>query len=147
MKTKVPGSKAKRGAFRFGTWHLLVTVALAWPAHGHDGAHPDGPDAATSARGGIVKETANYHVEVVPMAKSAELYVFDRKMKPVRPEKVDVRARLQTPKASLNLVLEPKGDRFAAPYPREPLMRYQFVVIIAGKKDEIVTFEIDPPKK
>ncbi|MES2964900.1 MAG: hypothetical protein V4760_13495, partial [Bdellovibrionota bacterium] len=114
-------------------------------AFAHNGAHPDNPDAV-NARGGIVKETKNHHVEVVPSAKSAKIYVFDRKMKAVAVEKIQMKARIATPKTSLNLILEPKGDHFDAPYPREPLMRYQIVVVLTDKKDEVVTFDVEPRK-
>lgn len=122
-------------------WALLLSAA----AFAHNGAHPDNPDVM-NARGGVIKETATMHVEAVPAKKSAQFYFYDRKMKPIQVAKVHAKARVASQQTSLNLVLEPKGDHFDAPYPREPLRRYQLIVVVSDKTDEVVIFDIDPTK-
>ncbi|MEK7357250.1 MAG: hypothetical protein AAB250_12425 [Bdellovibrionota bacterium] len=122
----------------------MLAVLIAWPALAHKGAHPDDPDKLASPLGGIIKETEKYHVEAVPTATAARLYFYDTKMKPTDVEKIQAKARISTPRATLNLVLEPKGMYFDAPYPREPLMRYKLIVVITDKKDEVLVYEIDP---
>ena len=113
----------------------FLVLLFSFSLHAHPG-HEHGPEMDLSPNGGIIEESASYHVELVHKGSDIILYFYDVEMKPVKEAKeLFVKGYSQLPrKEKKELEFKTMGDHMHAKFDSKGAHRFDIYVEV--KDDE-----------
>lgn len=133
--------------------HIILTLGLlfSFSSFAHEGHDHDGPKAVEAPKGGMIKSTEEYHVEVVAKGTNIKVYLYSEDLKPADASgfKVKLQAELPRTKKSENLTFKATGNMLEATFDAKSAHRYTLIVNIAEVghgHDDKLSFTIEPRK-
>jgi hypothetical protein len=129
---------------------LTLGLLLSISSFAHEGHDHDAPGAVEAPKGGIIKSTETYHVEVVAKGTSIKVYLYSLDLKPADASGFKVQLQTEVPrsKKSENLEFKATGNMLEATYDAKSAHRYTLIVSIgkAGGHGDKLSFTIEPRK-
>jgi hypothetical protein len=132
--------------------HLILTLGLllSISSFAHEGHDHDAPGAVEAPKGGMIKSTEGYHVEVVAKGTNIKVYLYSLDLKPADASgfKVQLQTEIPRSKKSENLEFKATGNMLEATYDAKSAHRYTLMVSIAktGGHSDKLSFTIEPRK-
>jgi hypothetical protein len=111
----------------------------------HEG-HDHSPGRKDAPQGGIVKESPNYHFELVARNQDIMIFVYDVDMKAIKDlSKISQKAFTQIPrKEKMPLSLEVMGNHWHGKFDRGTAHRFDFILsVVDGEKTEELKWVVD----
>lgn len=135
--------------------HIILIAALVLSgtsAHAHEGHDHDAPGKVEAPKGGTIKSTESFHVEVVAKGSDLKIYLYTLDLKPADASGFNVKLSTTLPRAKKSepLTFKAVGNILEATFDAKSAHRYTLIVNI-GKTgsqghDDKLSFTIEPRK-
>ncbi|MDZ4677165.1 MAG: hypothetical protein SGI74_06600 [Oligoflexia bacterium] len=128
--------------------NLIFTIAclISLNAHSHEG-HVHEPAVEAPPHGGLLRDALPFKSEVVLNGDIAKVYVYDKKLKPLKLDKPTLKGELQFPKDKnpKPVTFKLEGDHYEAKLPGiSKVYRFDLHVYLdVGGKKALADFGID----
>lgn len=135
--------------------HILFVAALLLSvnsAYAHEGHDHDAPGAVEAPKGGTIKSTESFHVEVVAKGSDLKIYLYSSDLKPADASGFNVKLSATLPRAKKaeSLTFKAAGNVLEANFDAKGAHRYTLIVNIgrtgAHGHDDKLSFTIEPRK-
>lgn len=109
---------------------LAMGFLLSFSAFAHEGHDHDAPGKVDAPKGGMIKSTEEYHVEVVAKGADIKVYLYELDLKPADAAKfkVTLAAELPRSKKSEPLTFKATGNMLEASFNAKGAHRYTLIV-------------------
>ncbi|WP_415063054.1 hypothetical protein [Bdellovibrio sp.] len=127
---------------------LTMTFSTTWAHEGHD---HDAPKTIQAPKGGVLKGTESFNVEVVSKGKDLKVYFYDLEMKPkdIQNYKIDAKIELPRNKKTDTMTFKASSNFLEGSYDAKGAHRYTLILDVlapeAGHPDTL-KFTIEPRK-
>ena len=130
---------------------LLAGLLLSVSSFAHEGHDHDAPGTVEAPKGGQIKSTEEYHVEVVAKGAEIKIYLYSLDLKPADATtfKIKLQTELPRTKKAEPLTFKATGNMLEATFNAKGAHRYSLIVSLAEVghgHDDKLTFTLEPRK-
>lgn len=119
---------------------LMLCLLLSFQLVAHEG-HDHSPGRKDAPHGGVVKESKDYHFELVSTDTDIMIFPYDVDMKPIKElSSIKIEAHTKKPRQDKNpLKFEVMGNHWHAKFDKGDSHRYNVYLTLVGndKKEEL----------
>jgi hypothetical protein len=134
---------------------LLASLLISFNSYAHEGHDHDAPGTVEAPKGGMIKSTEEFHIEVVAKGKDIKIYLYTKDLKPADAKgfKITLKTELPRSKKTEDLSFKATGNLLEATFDAKGAHRYNLIVGLTevgeghdhGHADKIA-FTIEPRK-
>lgn len=135
---------------------LIAAVLLSFSSSfAHEGHDHDAPGTVEAPKGGLIKSTEEFHIEVVAKGKDIKVYLYTKDLKPADAKgfKLTLKAEIPRSKKTEDLTFKATGNMIEASFDAKGAHRYNLIVGLMGIGEghehghaDKISFTIEPRK-